>query len=1018
MKKIYSFCMIAAMAILASFTAKADVSATVTWDIPGSVILYVGSTAESNKVVPSADATSYEAKITGQTFGTVYVAAADGYILESAVCQDCTKSINIINSNGQKATINMAASQHGGHTVKVNCAKLEYDGSITVNLVSAGDVTATLGGSGRDIKLDGGVQTLPISTKFDKTIAFSAPVTGSSNPYIKQGGNTIEWKAKWSWDTSLSHAEINIANGDSFEVKWNDEAPATPIEKDYKNINITYANDDAKAAVSMIRNLTQNKTINERDAFKVEKGERIRIVFNTRDYDVTVNGQAVESTTATSGNWESDEINDDLDIAISAAVRQYEPVYISFWVSDPDYITIHDGEMNGEIIDLSQYTSAASKEITYTNKVDDYFSETISQTFHKYTISAGGKFKKIFFGAKDSKHFIKFAGHQEDGDWITAGIITPESAETIIDARKKNESKTLIVKVDAGGSHTADDVVVKDQAGNRYPVVNGYNEFLVDPDYVNPMQINAYNLAPSGDSFTVYLNSVLATQDSESNAYKGLKLTGYGDIAHVFVGKNAPAKYSVNVYPGSGASAEITVDRITRKAQNAELNYSIYRGTEVTVRPSDLTTPIYVGGEKVALGSDGTYTFSVKANTDIYVGNPKAADMTVTPGEGDTVETFESFIIEFPNASSVEQQMEDVNEMMFQMGQSWTNWGFSVEKQGNNAFKVTPNMKYQSNGTYRFYVPEGFFKVNGMFDSAEQDFYFTIYKEASTADIELMFNPTTESIINEGYGLNVAVAVDESLVFDFNTEDINDFKIKLGDRELEYYSEWEYEIFGPYFMISIKPNVCVDFEGELSIWVKAGALTVSGAECPEIAHSWNVMMPKEYEIAVDDPDEESAPGSIIFTISFPEAKTAEIFNEYGATLVDSDYFSAPAASRASSGAYTQNGKIEEVAGASVPSFKITFASAPSNDGHKYLLKLREGTFTIDGIQPSAEKTFTYTYKANGGLVSGILDAIFDGDTKANVFDINGRQILRNADADALNSLRPGIYIINGKKIMK
>lgn len=1015
MKKIYSFCMIAAIAILASFTAKADVSATVTWDIPGSVILYVGSTAESAKVVPPADATSYEAKI-AQTYGTVYVRAAEGYILENAVCQDDNKEITVSSWGTPQIGINMAASQHGGHTVKVNCTKLEYDGKININFVSAGKVTVSFPGTFRTFDLQGGEQSFEISSKYDKTIQFSVPdYKGADGMYFKKNNVEIAYSEFYG---SFRQDPIEIANGDNFEVKYNNETPVLPVDKDYKNINITYANDEAKAAVNMIRNLTQNKSINERDAFKVEKGERIRIVFNTQDYDVTVNGQAVESATATYGNWESAEINDDTNINISAAVRQYEPVYISFWVTNPDYITIHDGEMNGEIIDLSEYTSSGSKEVTYTNKVDDYFSETITQSFQKYTVKAGGKFKKVFFGSKDSDHYIKFAGYKEDGDWLTAGIITPESLETIIDARKKNESKKLVVKVDAGGTHTADDVVVKDQAGNRYPVAAGYNEFTVDPDYVNPMQVNAYNLATNGDSFTVYLNSVLATQDSESNAYKGLKLTGYGDIVHVFVGKSAPAKYSVNVYPGSGASAEITVDRITRTAKNAELNYSIYRGTEVTVKPANIATPIYVGGEKIALGADGTYTFSVKANTDIYVGNPKAADMTVTPGEDDTVETFESFLIEFPNATSVEQQMEDVNEMIFQMGQSWANWGFSVEKQGDNAFLVTPNFKYQSNGTYRFYIPEGFFKVNGMFDSAEQDFSFSIFKEASTADIELMYNPTTESIINEGYGLNVAVAVDESLIFEFNTEDINDFKVKLGDRELEYYSEWEYELQYCYFMITVKPDVCQDFEGELSIWVKAGALTVSGAECPEISHSWNVMMPKEYEVTVDNPDVESTPGSIIFTISFPEAKTAEIFNEYGATLVDSDYFSAPAASRASSGVYTQNGKIEEVADASVPSFKITFPTAPSNDGHKYLLKLREGTFTLDGIQGSPEKTFTYTYKANGGLVSGILDAIFDGDANANVFDINGREILRNADAEALNSLRPGIYIINGKKILK
>lgn len=118
--------MIAAIAILASFTAKADVSATVTWDIPGSVILYVGSTAESAKVVPPADATSYEAKI-AQTYGTVYVRAAEGYILENAVCQDDNKEITVSSWGTPQIGINMAASQHGSHTVKVNCTKLEYD---------------------------------------------------------------------------------------------------------------------------------------------------------------------------------------------------------------------------------------------------------------------------------------------------------------------------------------------------------------------------------------------------------------------------------------------------------------------------------------------------------------------------------------------------------------------------------------------------------------------------------------------------------------------------------------------------------------------------------------------------------------------------------------------------------------------------------------------------------------------------------------------------------------------------
>ena len=32
-----------------------------------------------------------------------------------------------------------------------------------------------------------------------------------------------------------------------------------------------------------------------------------------------------------------------------------------------------------------------------------------------------------------------------------------------------------------------------------------------------------------------------------------------------------------------------------------------------------------------------------------------------------------------------------------------------------------------------------------------------------------------------------------------------------------------------------------------------------------------------------------------------------------------------------------------------------------------------------------------------------------------VYDLNGVQVVKNADANAVNSLQPGIYIVNGSK---
>lgn len=65
MKKLYSIMLVAVAMLGISFSAKADVSAKLTWDIPGSVEIYVGSTAETSKVTLPEGATSYDASITG-----------------------------------------------------------------------------------------------------------------------------------------------------------------------------------------------------------------------------------------------------------------------------------------------------------------------------------------------------------------------------------------------------------------------------------------------------------------------------------------------------------------------------------------------------------------------------------------------------------------------------------------------------------------------------------------------------------------------------------------------------------------------------------------------------------------------------------------------------------------------------------------------------------------------------------------------------------------------------------------
>ncbi len=81
------------------------------------------------------------------------------------------------------------------------------------------------------------------------------------------------------------------------------------------------------------------------------------------------------------------------------------------------------------------------------------------------------------------------------------------------------------------------------------------------------------------------------------------------------------------------------------------------------------------------------------------------------------------------------------------------------------------------------------------------------------------------------------------------------------------------------------------------------------------------------------------------------------------------------------------------------------------DEKGHLEILGEGTAVITAVAGDFTAECTVT-----GL-SGIAE-ILAGGTTADIYDINGRLIRRNADADILRQLPNGLYIVNGRKIIK
>lgn len=70
--------------------------------------------------------------------------------------------------------------------------------------------------------------------------------------------------------------------------------------------------------------------------------------------------------------------------------------------------------------------------------------------------------------------------------------------------------------------------------------------------------------------------------------------------------------------------------------------------------------------------------------------------------------------------------------------------------------------------------------------------------------------------------------------------------------------------------------------------------------------------------------------------------------------------------------------------------------------------------TISNLEP---RTYSIVIGAPGWNPVGVNTIDRDGEEKVDVFSITGVSLMRNADPEALDSLEPGLYIINGKKII-
>lgn len=396
----------------------------------------------------------------------------------------------------------------------------------------------------------------------------------------------------------------------------------------------------------------------------------------------------------------------------------------------------------------------------------------------------------------------------------------------------------------------------------------------------------------------------------------------------------------------------------------------------------------------------GAFTVEDQANQQITAEYEIIA-YTLDPASGHTFTDMPEITLSFPQATKVEF-IGSNSSFNMSLGQKWAAPGFEcteVKDATVPTFKLTlpEGMSTPPNGVLAFFIDEEAFLIDGV---KSPEIRATYYMDRDIPQT-VTYEPNLDDIVLQSFGYNAGFHFDEAASFARTAKFYDSVEVKLGDEKL---TKTDYEIQ------TVEGNSCVfcitneDFwkPGKLSISLKGEGYTLSGQPGFDVAHTWNVVEPKTYTYTLTPDGKTDVESLDEIIVAFPEAKTGELYQQSFISLKNTNY------------EWLWVKDVTPVADAECATFKITFDTAgiASHKLHTYTLEIREGCFTLDGAQASPQISQKYTYVPAGSGV-GEFEAADNG--KYNVYTIDGKVVLKNAEADQLKSLNKGLYIINGKK---
>lgn len=991
MKKYYFFALTAILALCCGFTAAAeDVSVTVKWDVPGSLQFKI-----ANQVVEvPADATEYTFTRDKSTWPTLRIEPVAPRIIETAsYVKDVSAGTIFVNSQGY-LSLSMASTTYNGSTVTIATKELVKDGKITLKIENGATFINEIyfpAGNGvglENISLDNGNASYEIPIyKGIQTKVYVAAKNGFS--IYSVDGYTEYSGAAYQFGYQNKNVTFQVTDNGTYTIRMfeGEEPVIEPC-----TVTLAYA-EGIENCLKSVFNVTTYSSVTVTDnKFELEmQGQKIRLNFD-EDYDITSinNGDITYNAETHTAEF---TVNEDMTVNIAGAPKVYGKVKYNIYATNVEGISVWEGtRYNGNLLELGEGTDVDTDIVL--NAVSDYgvlFDEA-------YTIPAG---TAKCYEIEVSEKYGNYSVYEADGYYLAHGRLVngttqtnfeiPAAADSYLVVNKVNRDKNFTVVVNG----TPSNVYLRsggDFGGSQRIELSGETTTVAyDPEYDGSFTFSFF-LDSEDDVVGAYYGGVAL----EADEYGHYTFTPTeGGVLRLFNNGTNPAytvKFDVTSNINVNATADnVTFDTTTEKTFCSGTNVAVAVGCQF---PDYITVSVN-GTDLTADATTGKYAFTVTENANVRAAYQPYYELYPSIYD-ESVSSLAVIEISFPLAVNVEKAKAD-DEILFKRGNAWAS---AVTTQESNdyscpAFVFTPNSEPTASGAYSFFIPEGFFTIDGV-ASPEVNVSYNLKVQS-----DLTYSYWPSIAFPSDWGLQFAVVFDENHII--ATTENSKISLKYNDDVLVAGTDYELFTEDNMLMFSLAENGKADDKIELTI--EDGAISFNdGTSCPALSNIWTLIENESHEVVVSLSDSPSLSELSSFTITIPTATSALVAVPSGVSLRKTDYtyFGTATISTVETAGLAAEG--DEV---SCPTFKAEFAAPPTQDG-TYVLTITAGTFYVNNAFDS--EAFTKTYSD----VSGVENIVINGnDADSRVFNLQGQPVSTEWD-----NLPAGFYIRNGQKIYK